>query len=227
MTNRDPELLASLADQYLEFLAGNEDEPPSLQGLSPAQRREVRASWNLLRASWHAAEEYVPPPLADDPLAHALGLIPHPGQRLDGHQLARVRKNRRLKVSQLCDLLTARGWDVTVKTLVRWELATSADIAPALLASIAEVLGVSPDLLTSSAAAPGPAAEEVEAVLRTPRFTELAARWAAKAGVTIDSARAGLRQTMVVATARRGAHLTADQWLTVLESLVESGQQEQ
>ena len=226
MTNHDPELLASLADQYLDFLAGNQDQAPSLQGLSPAQRREVHASWNLLRASWHATEEYVPPPLADDPLARALGLVPDPRQRLDGQQLAQARKNRGLKASQLADLLTARGWDVPARTVVRWEMAASADIAPALLAAIAEVLGVPAERLAASAADPGPVAEEVEAALRTTRFSELAARWAAKAGLTVESAQAALRQTMVLATARRGAHLTSEQWLTVLESLVESGQQE-
>ena len=211
VTNHDPELLASLADQYLDFLAGNQDQPPSLQGLSPAQRREVHASWSLLRASWHATEEHVPPPLADDPLARALGLVPDPRQRLDGQQLAQARKNRGLKASQLADLLTSRGWDVPARTVVRWEMADSADIAPALLAAIAEVLGVPAERLAASAADPGPVAEEVEAALRTTRFAELAARWAAKAGLTVESAQAALRQTMVLATARRGAHLTSEQ----------------
>lgn len=226
MTNHDPELIASLADQYLDFLVGNQDRPPSQEGLTPAERREAEASWNMLRASWRAAEDYVPPPLTNDPLAHALGLVPDPQRRLDGQQLARARRNRGMKPSQLADLLTARGWDVPAKTVVRWELATGADVAPALLAAIAETLGVPAERLATSVTDPGPAGEQVEAALGTARFADLAARWAAKAGLTVESARAALRQTMVFATARRGAPLTAEQWLAVLESLVESGQQE-
>ncbi len=117
MTDNAQEILGTLAEHYLDYLSGTRPEPPSLKGLTPAQQREARASWKLLDATRQAAEDYTPPPLDADPLALALGLVPDPGRRLSGPDLKRARMKRHLQVGQLADLLAARGWDISTKTV--------------------------------------------------------------------------------------------------------------
>ena len=71
------ETFADLNDQYLDYLSGDRPEPPALEGFPPELRREVRASWELLRILREAGE-YVPPPIEDDPVAIRLGIVAHP-----------------------------------------------------------------------------------------------------------------------------------------------------
>ena len=228
MTDNDREMLGTLAEQYLDYLSGARPEPPSLKGLTPAQQREAHASWKLLDAARQATEDYTPPPLEADPLAVALGLVPEPGRRLSGSRLKGARTKRRLQASQLADLLSARGWDVCTKTVFRWEQAGSAEIAPALLAAIAEVLRVPAEELTAAAGDHDPAATEVQAAAATPQFAGLARRWAQTSGQSFSDACAGLQRLMLVTTARRGRHLTAGEWLAVLEDFIKaSGHEDQ
>ena len=222
MTDNDQEMLGTLADHYLDYLSGACPEPPSLKGLTPAQQREARASWKLLDAARQAVEDYTPPPLAGDPLALALGLVPDPGRRLSGPRLKRARQRRNLQTSQLAGMLAARGWDVETKTVFRWEIATSAEIAPALLTAITEVLRIPAEELTAAASDHDPATTEIQAVAATPQFAGLARRWAKISGQPLANASTGLQRVMQVATARRGRHLTAGEWLAVLEGFVEA-----
>jgi hypothetical protein len=216
------EVLGTLAEHYLDYLSGVRPEPPSLTGLTPAQQREARVSWKLLDAARQAADDYTPPPLEADPLALALGLVPDPGRRLGGSCLKRARMKRHLQTSQLADLLAARGWDVSTKTVFRWEMAASAEIAPALLAAVAEVLRVSPEELIAEGSDHDPATTEIQAAATTPQFARLARRWARTSGQSPAGARASLQQLMLVTTARRGRHLTAGEWLAVLEDFIEA-----
>lgn len=222
MSDDDQTMLGALAEHYLDYLSGVRPEPPSLQGLTPAQQREANASWKLLDAARQAAGDYTPPPLDADPLALALGLVPDPGRRLSGPCLKRARMKRHLQTSQLADLLTVRGWDVSTKTVFRWEMAASAEIAPALLAAIAEVLRVPADELTAAAGDHDPATTEIQAAAATPQFAGLARRWAKTSGQPLADARTGLQRLMLVTTARRGRHLTAGEWLAVLEDFIDA-----
>lgn len=218
----DQEILGTLAEQYLDYLSGARPEPPSLRGLDPAQQREARASWKLLDAARQAAEDYTPPPLEADPLALALGLVPDPGRRLSGPRLKTARMKRHLQTSQLADLLAARGWDVSTRTVFRWELAGSAEIAPALLAAVAEVLRVPAEALTAAAGDHDPAATEIQAAAASPQFAGLARRWAKTSGQSLTDACSGLQRLMLATTARRGRHLTAGEWLAILEDFIEA-----
>lgn len=222
MSDNDQEMLGTLAEQYLDYLSGARPQPPSLQGLTPGQRREARASWKLLDTARQAAGDYTPPPLEADPLALALGLVPDPGRRLSGTRLKKARMKRNLDVSQLAGMLAARGWDVETKTVFRWERAASAEVAPALIAAAAEILRVPAEELTAAAGDHDPAATKVRAAAATPRFAGLARRWARKSGQSPTDASAGLQRLMLVSTARRGRHLTAEEWLAVLEDFIEA-----
>ncbi len=218
----DNEILGTLAEHYLDYLSGVRPEPPSLKGLTWAQQREVRASWKLVDAARQAAEVYTPPPLEADPLALALGLVPDPGRRLSGMRLKKARMKRHLQTSQLADLLAARGWDASTKTVFRWERAGSTEIAPALLAAVAEVLRIPAEELTAGAGDHDLATTEIQAAVATSQFAGLARRWAKTSGQSLADARAGLQRLMAVTTARRGRHLTAGEWLAVLEDFIEA-----
>jgi hypothetical protein len=204
VTDNLQEMLGTLAEHYLDYLSGTRPEPPSLKGLTPAQQREARASWKLLDAARQVAEDYTLPPLEADPLALALGLVPEPERRLSGPRLKKARMKRHLQVSQLADLLTARGWDVATKSVFRWELASSAEIAPALLAAIGEVLRVPTEELTAATSDHDSAAMEIQAAAATPQFAGLARRWAKASGQSLADACRSLQQLMLVTTARRG-----------------------
>jgi transcriptional regulator with XRE-family HTH domain len=222
VSDNDQEILGTLAEQYLDYLSGARSRPPSLEGLTLGQRREARASWKLLDSARQAVEDYTPPPLDADPLALALGLVPDPGRRLSGTRLKKARMKRNLEVSQLAGMLAARGWDVETKTVFRWERAASAEVAPALIAAAAEILRVSAEELTAGAGNSDPAATEVQAAAATPQFAGLAQRWARKSGQSLGDASAGLQRLMLVTTVRRGRHLTAGEWLAVLEDFIEA-----
>jgi hypothetical protein len=227
VSDDDQIMLGTLAEHYLDYLSGVRPEPPSLQGLTPAQQHEVHASWKLLDAARQAAEDYTVPPLEADPLALALGLVPDPGRRLSGPCLKRARMKRHLQTSQLAELLTARGWDVSTRTVFRWEMAPSAEIAPALLAAVAEVLQVPAEELTAAAGDDDPATTEIQAAAATPQFAGLARRWARTSGQPLGDARTGLQRLMLVTTARRGRHLTAGEWLAVLEDFIEASSRDE
>ena len=222
VSNSDQEILGTLAEHYLDYLSGIRLQPPSLEGLTPGQQREARASWKLLDTARQAVEDYTPPPLEADPLALALGLVPDPGRRLSGPRLKKARMKRSLQASQLAGMLAARGWDVETKTVFRWEMAASAEIAPALLAAAADVLCVPAEELTAAAGDHDAATTEVRAAAATPQFAGLARRWAKKSGQSLADASAGLQRLMLVTTARRGRHLTAGEWLAVLEDFIEA-----
>jgi hypothetical protein len=134
---------------------------------------------------------------------------------------------RRLQASQLAELLAGRGWDVSTKTVVRWEMAGSAEIAPALLTAMAEVLRVPAEELATPVGEHDPAAKEIQAAAVTPRFADLAGRWAARSGQSLADARTGLQRFMEVATVRRGRHLTAEEWLSVLEDFIDASSRDE
>ena len=63
------------------------------------------------------------------------------------------------------------------------------EIAPALLAAIAEVLRVPAEELTAAAGDHDPAAMEIQAAAATPQFAGLARRWAKASGQSLADAR--------------------------------------
>jgi transcriptional regulator with XRE-family HTH domain len=219
MADNDQELIDALAEQYLDYLAGASEHPPSLAGLTPAQRHQVNVSWELIRAAWRA-DDYTPSPLHQDQLALALGLIPDPERCLDGPNLARLRRRHGIKASGLTRHLTERGWDVSTNAVFEWEQSISTEIAPALLEAIADILRVPADQLITETQHHDAGTGQINEATATPRFAELVRRWAARTGLSLDAARSNLRRTMAVAP-RRGGHLTAEQWLAAVEALID------
>ena len=204
-------------DLLAQLLAGHLEDPlaPPPSGTDPqvwAQMKEMAETTFTLRASTAAI-----PPLEQDPLAAALGLVVDEQFSLDGRALARARKAAGVTVSGLASSLAAQSWTVRTGDVLRWETRSAGDVSPALIASIADTLRVSPDSIVLK---PAPAASAPSAdVTSTDRFGALARRFAAVRGVPASMAASMLR-SRGLATVHRGGPPDADSWLDSLEAFV-------
>lgn len=141
---------------------------------------------------------FVAPPLAEDPLAVALGLVPPPGGNLSGSLLKAARQNAGLKPSALARLLTEQGHAVRAGEIARWETSEAVPLAAPKIQAIALALSVSPSDLVddeSSVVTLGLAMSK--------QFRELVRRWASHTNQTLAAAQTALMK-VAAAPARRG-----------------------
>jgi hypothetical protein len=184
--------------------------------LSEEDRAEVESLIEVADLLWEAG--HGAPQIESDPVAAMLGLIPDPRCALDPKALARARKNARLKSSELANRLVARGWDVQVRDIFRWENQSAAEVAPALIKAIAEETNSSVDRLTKNWEATAEY-DAIAVVTRSPRFERLVERWARIQGMPRALAASALESRML-ATVHRGDRPDADQLMQSLEALV-------
>lgn len=160
------------------------------------------------------------PPLADDPVAAMLGLVPDSELELDGKALSSARKRAGLTVSALAERLAARGWEITNRDVFAWESGKNLTHVPALINALAEETGVDADRLRHKSGA-DPERARLAAVVGSEAFKGLAQRWARIQGTTVALAASALESRMLVAVHRGGAP-EANVLLESLEALVES-----
>lgn len=168
---------------------------------------------DVLWLSAHAA-----PPLAADPVAAILGLIPDRECSLNAKALTRARKRAGLKVSDLAARLRARGWTTHDADVFRWENRSVADVTPAVVQAIAEILRTPIEslILEPESDTSGTFFAEIR---QHPLFEQLVSRWAQARNVPRAVATAALESRMV-ATVHRGASPDVDQLLQSLDSLI-------
>lgn len=183
-----------------------------------SDRPELQGLLEAADVAWVSQQSA--PPLADDPVAAMLGLVPDPELELDGKALSSARKRAGLTVSTLAQRLAARGWEVTSKDVFAWESGKNLTHTPALINALAEEAGVDADRLRRSAGA-DPDRARLAAVIGSEAFQALAQRWARIQGTTVALAASALESRMLVAVHRGGAP-EADVLLESLEALVES-----
>jgi hypothetical protein len=164
------------------------------------------------------------PPLDADPVAAMLGLIPDPHVGLDSGALSRARKNAKLKPSDVSERLLARGWDISARDVFRWENQTPSDVAPALIRAIAEVIGVSPEQLTTDVGL-SRERETLSSIVKSPRFDGLVNRWARLQGMPRSLASSAL-QSRLLATVHRGDRPDQEQMLQSLDALITAMEEE-
>lgn len=206
-----------------ELLDRRQDRALILRGseLHDRERAEITDLIETADALWLAAQGA--PELADDPVAAMLGLLPDSQCRLDSAALSRARRRARLSVSDVAERLHERGWQFDKSDVFRWETRTAADVAPAIVQAIADIVQAPVDGListTGSASLP----DDVGAVRTDPRFEQLVARWAHARHVSPAVAAATLESRML-ATVHRGEHPNAEQLLRSLDALVASVEQ--
>lgn len=189
--------------------------------LNVEEREKVTAlvdTADLLWLSAHGA-----PPLEDDPIAAMLGLIPDRECSLDSRALTQARKRAGLTVSDLAERLRERGWEFKRGDVFRWETRSAADVAPAVVQAIADILGWPVErLIVGSASTSVP--NQLARVRQHPLFEQLVDRWARIQHVSRAVAAAAL-ETRMVATVHRGERPDTEQLLNALAALVTSVEQ--
>lgn len=218
----DATVAERVVDDYLSYLIGDQTDPPDLSGLTAQDRRDIELRLAIVDSLWSGATA---PALADDPVAAMLGLVPDPQTMLDPTRLRSSRIQKNITASVLAQRLTSRGWAVTTADLVSWERAGHPAASPALLSAIGQELGVPMSQFTRHAAMINQD-PVIEAVKRSERFRALATRFATKLRMPFETAASALGSTML-ATARRGAPLTEDQWFEALDRLVGTDDREE
>lgn len=185
-------------------------------GVDASEREELMSLADASDALWLSAQGA--PPLADDPVAAILGLIPDRECSLDSKALTRARKRAGLKVSDVAARLRTRGWTTQDADVFRWENRSAADVTPAVVQAIAEILGTPLEslILKPESDTNGSLFAEIR---QHPLFEQLVSRWARARNVPRAVAIAALESRMV-ATVHRGADPDADQLLLSLDALV-------
>ena len=183
-----------------------------------SDRPEVRALLKAADVAW--ASQQSAPPLADDPVAAMLGLVPNSELELDGKALSSARKRAGLTVSALSQRLAARGWEVANRDVFAWESGKNLTHVPALINALAEEIGTDADRLRHKSGA-DPERARLAVIVGSEAFKVLAQRWARIQGTTVALAASALESRMLVAVHRGGAP-EADVLLESLEALVDS-----
>lgn len=186
--------------------------------LSDHEREEMTGLIGTADALWISAQEA--PALADDPVAAMLGLIPDAECSLDSSCLSRARKRSRLAVSDLATRLQQRGWEVKASDIFRWETRSAADVPPAEVQAIAEILRTPVESLISKSVKQS-LPDLITTVRSNPRFAQLVTRWANAQKVSLAFASAALESRMLT-TVHRGEHPSPEQLLDSLDVLVDA-----
>lgn len=171
--------------------------------LSPTAHRLIesiaagRADWTstAIESLKHHPE---PPPLDQDSLAVALGLVRVDHAILSGPHLKKARQKAGLKPSAISQQLTVAGYQVTAGELQRWENDTAVTISPSLMDALAVAVGVPANGLTGDTTPALPLG-----LAMSQQFRDLVRRWAEYTNDTLVAAQTALLQ-FAAAPARRG-----------------------
>jgi transcriptional regulator with XRE-family HTH domain len=205
-------------DQELADILDARAGRSALAAGADVNRPELRKLLEAADLAW--VTQQTAPPLADDPVAAMLGLVPDSELELNGRALSDARKRSGLTVSALAKRLSDRGWEVTGRDIFAWESGKNLPRVPALINALAEEAGVDADQLRQHSGT-DPGRTRLAAVVGSEAFKALAQRWARIQGTTIALASSALESRMMVAV-HRGGPPEADVLLASLEALVES-----
>lgn len=205
---------------YLQqYLAGDEH---ALDALPPRERELALQlapafefdpdgnSPNTIGSAAHA------PPLEQDPIAIALGLVAGPHDVLSSKQLQRARKAAHIDLKEFVKRLQDRAWDVTVEEAFRWH-STDTNIAPALMKAIAETLNVSLRSLRGKRV--GKDNTNLGAVLDDATIASYLAEWANETGEGPADVRDRVKRTLASASYRNRSDISREEVLTILRAL--------
>jgi hypothetical protein len=186
----------------------------SASNIHGGQHSEIRGLLEAADLAWESQQSA--PPLAADPIAAMLGLVPDPDMELASSSP---------RISEcwppcilLAARLTVRGWEVSSKDLFAWESGRNAPQVAALINALAEEVGADADGLRRRAGE-DPERVRLAAIVASPAFKGLAERWARVQSTTLALATSALESRMLVAVHRGGAP-DAEVLLESLEAMV-------
>lgn len=154
------------------------------------------------------------PPLERDRVAAMLGLVADPAFQLSPAGLKRHRQRAGMTTSQVAAALAARGWEISQRDIFRWENQSAADVPPAVIEALAQIVSVTSDDLTSRRDTRASLLDAGDPVVQ-----RLASRLAVALGIGGDMALARL-ETAAAGSFHRGVKPENDQLLATLDGYV-------
>jgi transcriptional regulator with XRE-family HTH domain len=203
------------------YLAGDRN---ALDGLPPREREIAEQLAPFLEAASRSRLNETPlsavpdsaPPRAQDPIAAALGLVAGPDDVLGAARFKNSRAHSGLDIKDVADRLSARGWNVDVAQVFRWQRGDTT-MTPALLTALADILATSPDSLRPHPA--GRKAPRVADLLDDAVIAAFVREWAQQTDRAPSDVRAEASRTLVSLNYRNESSASRDGVLAVLRAL--------
>jgi transcriptional regulator with XRE-family HTH domain len=220
MPNDDNEdRLARYLDQYLSYRDGN-GAPPDVGDLSNADQQELSVLFRIIDANWSADMDL--PPLEDDPVAQALGLVLT--QETDrvtvaGSSIKARRQALGLSRSDLAAAVTRAGWNASAQDVALLERSDAEVLLSSQALALAHALKAD---IESLAHAPGDPLGEFVVWLHSAEFDQIVSRWATRAGRDPQAAAVEARSKMLAPARRSGGGGGKTQWLQTLQAILEA-----
>lgn len=217
--NTSSDELERLIEAYVRYLEGT-DERPNLAGNDPAVVAEASELFRLLDTTW--AGDLGLPPLEEDPVAIALGLVDVPVKHetvtIIGAKVAAVRRRSGLRPSDVAKRLSESGHASRAKTIVGMEGASATEVSAMFLVALADALGCSSAELL---AATDTEFDEFASWIYSDDFRLEVANWAAETDYQGTDPVSQARNLMLTTSQRSGGNFTRGDWITILRSVLE------
>jgi len=211
-----------IVEQFLRYMEGEGQTPPSLEGLTAEEKAEARAVLQLLEACWGTASLQVPP-LEEDPLAVELGLVTKQTAlvMINGSAVKLARKRRGLNIRQAADMLSDAGHAVDLRWVLDVEQGSINEVPGEFAGVLAEVLGVP---IAQLMAAPQTVASQgnLEVFLNSQAFRERVQHWGRAHDTESGQAMIRFSSMMRRAAARTKGNPNHEEWLRILDELMET-----
>ncbi len=209
-----------LVDAYIHYLEGDGNRP-DLTGLQSETAAEAAELFRLLDATW--ASDIDLPPIEQDPVALALGLVPSTAPQatswIAGPTVSAVRKRRHLRPSDVAKQLTQAGFPHNARSVVKLEEIPASEVNGAFLSALAQVFGCKPADLTQDAEAD---LDSFAAWLRSEQFDQEVASWEAETKYVGPDLRSTARARLLKARHRSGGKSTQEEWTILLRTVLDS-----
>ncbi|WP_349899215.1 hypothetical protein [Parafrigoribacterium soli] len=186
-------------------------------GATAEERAELVELAEIADAAWLSTRHT--PPIASDPIAAMLGVVPTPGVAIDPARFKRARLKSDVSVSQLRDTLTSRGWHVSNADIASWQTRTGIELLPALLQDLGHAMRASLDDFTEVRA--GEAATLHAELRNSDWFVALVDQWQHLRHTPRSIAEAQLL-SRAAATVHRGEKPNVEQIRELLEHVAAS-----
>lgn len=210
---------ARYLDHYLSHLDGHASRP-DVGDLSDEDQQELSALFRIIDANW--ATDIDLPPLENDPVARALGLLVT--QETDrvavgGSRIKARRQALGLSRSGLAAAVTREGWNASPQDVALLERADAEVLPSAQALALANALKTG---IESLAHAAGDPLAEFVAWLHSTEFDQIVSRWATGAGRDPQAAAVEARAKMLAPARRSGGGGGRTQWLQTLQAILEA-----
>jgi transcriptional regulator with XRE-family HTH domain len=218
-TSGHEDRFAEYLDQYVSYLEGSVEEP-RIDHLDARDRRELSELFRIIDANWAAEIEL--PPLEDDPIAIALGLVPQPRRSevlVGGTTVRALRQARGLQMTVFAATVSRYGWPITARNATLLERAQAQLLTADQAAALARALGTGIEALEPSNNDP---VKGLLTWLYSDEFERTVLAWAPETSMSASDVAEEARTKMLVAAKRSSGHEGRTEWIQTLRAILEA-----